>query len=146
MRVICKKIMVERRGKFHDRGKFSCSRNWYFSQITLTNGIYLFNSTEYLTANKTGMQAPLQIGTKEPFRVFFTIQISSVKFKITADTVVCHFSFLYRWLEEESRVIRNYICDVLNYLKKGFSLERGIYAIPNSQGQIPLRWGKVEKN
>jgi len=98
------------------------------------------------------MQASLQIGTKEPFRVFFfTIQISSVKFKITADTVVCHFSFLYRWLEEETRVIRNYIRDVINYLKKGFSHERGIcigkyHAIQNSQGQIPLRWGKAEQN
>ena len=77
------------------------------------------------------MQTSLQIGTKEPFHVFFfTIQISSVKFKITADNVVCHFSFLYRWLEEEIRVIRNYIRDVINYLKKGFSHERGISQIP----------------
>ena len=52
--------------------------------------------------------------------VFFTIQINPVKFKITADTVVCHFSLLYRWLEEETRVIRNYIRDVINDLKKGF--------------------------
>ena len=51
---------------------------------------------------------------------FFTIQINPVKFKITADTVVCHFSLLYRWLEEETRVIRNYIRDVINDLKKGF--------------------------
>jgi hypothetical protein len=61
---------------------------------------------------------------------FFTIQISSVIFKITADNVVCHFSFLYRWLEEEIRVIRNYIRDVINYLKKGFSHERGICLVP----------------
>jgi hypothetical protein len=57
----------------------------------------------------------------EPFQwVFFTIQISSVKFKITADTVDCHFSLLYHWLEEATRVIRNYIRDVINDLKKGF--------------------------
>jgi hypothetical protein len=43
---------------------------------------------------------------------FHTIQINPVKFKITADTVICHFSLLYRWLEEETRVIRNYIRDV----------------------------------
>ena len=30
-----------------------CPRNRYFSQITLTNRIYLFNSAEYLTASKT---------------------------------------------------------------------------------------------
>jgi hypothetical protein len=29
-------------------------------------------------------------------------------------------------LKEEIRVIRNYILDVINYLKKRFSLERGI--------------------
>ena len=48
---------VERRGKYPEpykrRGKFDCSRNQYFSQITLTNRIYLFNSSEYLTASKT---------------------------------------------------------------------------------------------
>jgi hypothetical protein len=33
--------------------KYDCPQNWYFSQITLTNRIYLFNSTEYLTASKT---------------------------------------------------------------------------------------------
>jgi hypothetical protein len=43
-----------------------------------------------------------------------------------ADTVVCYFSLLYRWLKEETRVIRNYIRDVMNYLKKRFSLDRGI--------------------
>jgi hypothetical protein len=48
------------------------------------------------------MEAALQIGTKEPFRFFFTIQINPVNFKITADTVVCHFSLLYHWLEEET--------------------------------------------
>jgi hypothetical protein len=56
---------------------------------------------------------------------FFTIQISPVKFKIKADNVVCHFSLLYRWLEEETRVIRNYIRDVINNLKKGFSPRAG---------------------
>jgi hypothetical protein len=64
-----------------------------------------------------------------------------------ADTVVCHFSLLYRWMKEVTRVIRNYISDVISYFKRGFSLERGICPkkIPrytNSQGQIPLRWGK----
>jgi hypothetical protein len=43
-----RKIPVERRGKYPD-----CPRNLYFSQITLTNRIYLFNSAEYLTASKT---------------------------------------------------------------------------------------------
>ena len=52
----------------------------------------------------------------------------------TTDTVVCHFSLLYRWLKEETRVIRNYIRDVIKYSKNGFS-----------QGQIPLRWGKRGK-
>jgi hypothetical protein len=47
-------------------------------------------------------------------------KLTHVKFKITADTVICHFSLLYRWLEEETRVIRNYIRDVINDLKKGF--------------------------
>ena len=42
-----RKILVER------RGKFDCPRNRYFSQITLTNRIYLFNSADYLTASKT---------------------------------------------------------------------------------------------
>jgi hypothetical protein len=32
---------------------------------------------------------------------------------------------LYRWLEEETRVIRNYIRDVINDLKKGFSSRAG---------------------
>ena len=40
-----RKIPVERRGKY--------PRNRYFSQITLTNSIYLFNSAAYLTASKT---------------------------------------------------------------------------------------------
>jgi hypothetical protein len=49
-----RKIPVERRGKYPERrGTFDCPRNRYFSQITLTNRIYLFNSVEYLTANKT---------------------------------------------------------------------------------------------
>ena len=126
----------KKRDKFHEppkrRDKFSCPRNRYFSQIALTNRIYLFNSAEYLTASKT-------VACKHHCRLeprnlsmffFFTIQISSVKFKITADNVVCHFSFLYRWLEEEIRVIRNYIRDVINYLKKGFSHERGICLVP----------------
>jgi hypothetical protein len=39
---------------FHVRRvKLSCPRNRYFSQITLTNRLYLFNSAEYLTAIKT---------------------------------------------------------------------------------------------
>ena len=47
----------KKRGTFHEspkrREKFSCPRNRYFSQITLTKKIYLFNSAEYLTASKT---------------------------------------------------------------------------------------------
>ena len=42
-----RKIPVER------KGTFDCPRNQYFSQITLTNRIYLFNSAQYLTASKT---------------------------------------------------------------------------------------------
>jgi hypothetical protein len=42
-----RKIPVER------RGKFDCPQNRYFSQITLTNRIYLFYSAEYLTASNT---------------------------------------------------------------------------------------------
>ena len=50
-----RKIPVKRRGKYPEplrRGTFDCPRNRYFSQITLTNRIYLFNSAEYLTASK----------------------------------------------------------------------------------------------
>ena len=47
----------------------------------------------------------------------------------TADTVVCHISLLYRLLKEHTRIIRNYIRDVINYIKRGFSLERGILPI-----------------
>ena len=47
-----RKIPVERRGKFPEP-PLDCPRNRYFSQITLTNRIYLFNSAEYLTASKT---------------------------------------------------------------------------------------------
>jgi hypothetical protein len=106
-----RKIPDERRGKFHEplkrRGKFSSSRNRYFSQITFTNRIYLFNFAEYLTASKTvACKHHCRLEPRHLSVFFFTIQISSIKFKITADTVVCHFSFLYRWLEEETRVIR----------------------------------------
>jgi hypothetical protein len=129
-----RKIPVEREGKFHEppvrRVKLSCPRNRYFSQITLTNMIYLFNSAEYLTASKTvTCKHHCRLEPRNlPVFFFFTIQISSVKFKITADTVVCHFSFLYRWLEEDTRVIWNYIRDVINYLKKGFSHASVVFA------------------
>ena len=73
-----------------------------------------------------------------------------------ADTVVCYFSLLYRWLKEATRVIRNYIRDVMNYLKKRFSLDRGICLVPwyllrliprytESPRTMPLRWGKSGK-
>ena len=138
------KIPVERRGQFPRA--LDCSWNRYFSQITLTNRIYLFNSAEYLTASKT--VACKQHCRLEPSNLsvlFFTIQISSVKIKITTDTVVCHFSLLYRWLKKETRVIPNYIRDVINYLKKGFSLEHGIclYRIPKDK--YPCDGGKAEK-
>ena len=92
--------------------------------------IYLFNSSEYLTASKTVTckHHCRLVPRNLPVFFFFTIQISSVKFKITADTVVCHFSFLYRWLEEDTRVIWNYIRDVINYLKKGFSHASVVFA------------------
>ena len=46
VRVICEKYRL--------RGEtFDCSRNRYFSQITLTNRILLFNSAKYLAASKT---------------------------------------------------------------------------------------------
>jgi hypothetical protein len=52
-----RKIPVERTCKYPEplwrRGTFDCPRNRYFSQIPLTNRIYLFNSAEYLTASKT---------------------------------------------------------------------------------------------
>ena len=95
--------------------------------VVIINRIYLFNSAEYLTVSKT--VACKQHCKLEPRNhsvwVFFTIQINPVKFKITADTVVCHFSLLYRWLEEETRVFRNYIRAVINDLKKGFSPRAG---------------------
>ena len=95
--------------------------------VVIINRIYLFNSAEYLTVSKT--VACKQHCKLEPRNhsvwVFFTIQINPVKFKITADTVVCHFSLLYRWLEEETRIFRNYIRGVINDLKKGFSPRAG---------------------
>ena len=48
-----RKILVERRGKYPERGTFDCPRNRYFSKLSLTNSIYLLNSAEYLTASKT---------------------------------------------------------------------------------------------
>ena len=51
-------------------------------------------------------------------------------FNKTADTVVCHLALLYRWSKEETRVIRNHICDVISYLEKAFSFERGICLVP----------------
>jgi hypothetical protein len=51
VRVICEKYRLRREAK--RLGTFYCPRNRYFSQITLTNRIYLFNSAEYLTASKT---------------------------------------------------------------------------------------------
>ena len=56
VRVICEKYRL--RGEANIPSRFSgeghlTPRNRYFSQITLTNRIYLFNSAEYLTASKT---------------------------------------------------------------------------------------------
>ena len=102
VRIICEKYRLRGEANFPNRlsgeGNFSCPRNQYFSQITLTNRIYLFNFAEYLTVSKT-------VACKQHCRLeprnhsvgfFFTIKINPVKFKITADTVVCHFSLLYR--------------------------------------------------
>jgi hypothetical protein len=130
VRVICEKYRLRGEANVPSspcvEGNFSCPRNRYFSQITLTNRIYLFNSAEYLTASKTvACKQHCRLEPRNHFFFFFTIQINLVKFKITADTVVCHYSLLYRWLEEETRVIRNYIRDVINDLKKGFSSRAG---------------------
>jgi hypothetical protein len=58
VRVICEKYRL--RGEANipngvsDEGHLSVlETRQYFSQITLTNRIYLFNSTDYLTASKT---------------------------------------------------------------------------------------------
>jgi hypothetical protein len=56
VRVICEKYRL--RGEANIPNRFSgeghlIPRNRYFSQITLTNRIYLFNFAEYLTASKT---------------------------------------------------------------------------------------------
>ena len=89
VRVICKKIPVERRGKFHE------------PQITLTNRIYLFNSAEYLTASKTvACKHHCRLEPRNLSVFFFTIQISSIKFKITADT---RLSFFFPLLLVERR-------------------------------------------
>ena len=59
-------------------------------------------------------------------------------------------------MKEDIRVTRNYIRDVITYLKRGFSLKYGICLVPwyllrkynairNSQGQIPLPRGKSGK-
>ena len=120
------------------RGKFACPLDRYFSQITLTSKTYLFNSAKYITASKT-------VACKQHCR-FEPRNLSVFFFNRTADTVVCHFYLRYRWLKKTTRVIRNYIRDVNNYLKTGFSLKRCIclvlHAMRNSHGQIPLRWGK----
>ena len=55
----------------------------------------------------------------------YAIRIPQVSCKTisnkTADTVVCHFSLLYPSFKEDHQVIQNYIRDVINYFKKGFS-------------------------
>ena len=106
-----RKIPVERRGKYPEplqrRGTFDCPGNRYFSQITLTNRIYLFNSAEYLTANKT---VPCkQVQNFRPPR---------------------SFDFQLRR-------------DVINYLKKGFRLERDIFLqYRDIFRQISRQWWK----
>jgi hypothetical protein len=64
----------------------------------------------------------------------YAIRIPQVSCKTisnkTADTVVCHFSLLYPSFKEDHQVIQNYIRDVINYFKKGFSLEGGICPVP----------------
>ena len=133
--------------------KFASPLNRYFTQITLTNRIYLINSAEYLTASKTvTCKQHCRLEPRNLSVFFFTIKIISVKFKIKADTV---FTLLYRWLEEE----RNLELHPWHHklLKEGFSLKCGICLVPwyllgkyhsirNSQGQIPLQWGISGKN
>ena len=57
VRVICEKYRLRGEANFPSRlsgeENFSCPQNRYFSQIPLTNRIYLFHSAEYLTAIKT---------------------------------------------------------------------------------------------
>jgi hypothetical protein len=117
------KIPVERRGKFPERpqrrGKLDCPRNRYFSQITLTNRICLFNSAECLTASKTVTCKQVQnfrpprsfyfqdfYQSRKTGKIFSKMCISGTKSKIEfccnikifsnimVDSVVCHFSFL----------------------------------------------------
>ena len=105
---------------------------------------FLLNSTEYLTASKT--EACKQHCRLEPRNLSVFMQSDSNR---TADIVVCHFFLLYRWVNEETRVIRYYIRDVINYLKKGFPSSEVFvkyHAMRNSHGQIPLRWVKGGKN
>ena len=105
-----RKIHVERRGKFLEpplwRGKFACPRNRYFSQITLTNRTYLFNSAEYITASKTvaGKQILMQINLK--YILFFKLRIKTCSYIYNNNKV--NRQFVY------SDVIR----DVTNYLRK----------------------------
>jgi len=64
VRVTCEKYRLRGEANIPSH-LFDWPRNRYFSQITLTNRIYLFNSAEYLTANKTVacMQAGSELQT-----------------------------------------------------------------------------------
>ena len=68
MRVIYEKYQLRGEANIPSRGTFDCPQNRYFSQITLTNRIYLFNSAEYLTASST--VACKQIQNFRPLRSF----------------------------------------------------------------------------
>jgi hypothetical protein len=71
-------------------------------------------------------------GIFDQFRVFSRFFSIAGAF-VLGNSVWRHLPFfftLYRWLKEETWVIRNYIHDVINYLNKGFSLERDICLLP----------------
>ena len=95
VRVICEKYRLRGEANFMSREEnFSCPRNRYFLHITLTNRIYLFNSTEYLTAIITvACKQHCKLEPRNHSVFFFTIQISPVKFKkrLTLSSVI----FLY---------------------------------------------------
>ena len=133
-----RKIPVESRGKYLEplqrRGTFDCPGNRYFSQITLTNRIYLFNSDEYITASKT--VACKQVQNVRPPRSFDFQDLSIYENRKNLFKEVylwnkikkfrLSFFFTLAMVERRNPSNSNYIRDVINYLKKGFLLERGI--------------------
>ena len=107
VRVICEKYRLRGEANIPSRFTFASPLNRYFSQITLTNRIYLFNSVEYLAANKT---------------------------------VACKQDQNFRPPRSFDFQLRR---DVINYLKKGFRLERDIFLqYRDICRQISRQWWK----